>query len=99
MLNNPIRITERAATEIKHIMAHKNIPPEYRLRVGLRTGGCSGAASFVLGFDKKNENDVLYQIGDIEVLLEKRHVLYLLDVEIDFEENNEVRGFVFNTEK
>ncbi|HAS57332.1 MAG TPA: iron-sulfur cluster assembly accessory protein, partial [Algoriphagus sp.] len=29
----PISITEKAEAEIKNIMAHKNIPEEYHLRV------------------------------------------------------------------
>ena len=47
----PIEITPKAELEIKHIMATKNIPLDYFLRVGVKGGGCGGMA-FALGFDK-----------------------------------------------
>ncbi len=52
----PIEITPKAALEIKHIMATKNIPLDYFLRVGVKGGGCGGMA-YALGFDKLKPED------------------------------------------
>ena len=52
MLPNPVTLTEKAIEEIKHIMASKNIPKGYGLRIGVKGGvGCAGLG-YLLGFDK-----------------------------------------------
>ncbi len=44
-------LTEKAANEVKRIIADQKIEPETVLRVGVTGGGCSGF-SYALGFDK-----------------------------------------------
>ncbi|MCU0392314.1 MAG: iron-sulfur cluster assembly accessory protein [Thermoflexibacter sp.] len=92
----PIRITNKAAQEIKYIMAHKNIPQGYGLRVLVQGGGGCGGAKFRLGFDKLKEGDMQYITEDIPVYYEKKQLMYLMGLEIDFEERTDARGFVFN---
>ncbi|MBM3168322.1 MAG: iron-sulfur cluster assembly accessory protein [Bacteroidetes bacterium] len=91
---NPIEITPKAEEEIKHIMAHKNIPEDYFLRVGVKGGGCGGM-SFALGFDKKKPEDQQYQVQGISVLIEKKHLMFLMGLQLDFYEGQEERGFTF----
>lgn len=91
----PIDITAAAAAQVRDIMEHKNIPANYLLRIGVKGGGGCGGAGFFLGFDEPKEQDERYQIQGLEVLIDKRHVLYLLDVVLDFEDRREERGFVF----
>ena len=43
--------------EVRSIMQKKGIPKEYGLRLGIKGAGCVGT-SFLIGFDKKKENDV-----------------------------------------
>jgi iron-sulfur cluster assembly protein len=93
---NPIEITPKAVAEIQNIMSTKGIPKEYALRIGVKGGGGCGGASYFLGFDKKKENDEVYTIEGIEVLLEKRQLMYLLDLKLDFEERETERGFMFD---
>jgi iron-sulfur cluster assembly protein len=90
----PVSISERAAKEIRHIFETKNIPKDYGLRVGIKGAGCGGA-SMMLGFDKKKEGDVQYEIEGIPVFVEKKHTMYIIGKEIDFYEGSEARGFVF----
>ena len=90
----PIEITDKAREEIKNIMATKNIPTEYRLRVGVKGGGCGGMA-YNLGFDIPKENDQQFEIDGIPVLMEKRHVMFLMGMKVDFYEGAEARGFTF----
>ncbi|GAB4332294.1 MAG: hypothetical protein OHK0038_07910 [Flammeovirgaceae bacterium] len=94
-LHNPIEITKKAAEEIKYIMNHKGIPDGYCLRIGVRGGGGCGGASYFLGFDKKKDTDEVYNIEGIEVLLEKKQLMYLLDLKLDFQERETEKGFVF----
>lgn len=91
----PVDITERALTEVRHILESKKVPEGYGLRIGAKGGGCGGAVPF-LGFDTPKEKDEIYRIGGLEVYVDKRHVLYLFGLRLDFEERATERGFVFN---
>jgi iron-sulfur cluster assembly protein len=90
----PVSISVRATQEIRNIMQNKNIPDGYGLRVGIKGGGCGGAA-LMLGFDKKKDSDLVYEIDGIPVYIDKKHTLYVIGKEIDFLENAETRGFMF----
>ncbi len=90
----PIKISEKANKEIQNIIQNKNIPIDYFLRVGVKGGGCGGM-SYVLGFDKKKEGDEQFEVAGIKVLVEKKHFMFLMGMEIDFYEGNDARGFTF----
>lgn len=90
----PIVITAKAQEEIKTIMVHKNIPVDYHLRVGVKGGGCGGM-SYSLGFDKPKLGDENFEIEGIPVLVEKKHVMFLMGMTVDFFEGSEARGFTF----
>ncbi|MFA0962739.1 HesB/IscA family protein [Roseivirga sp. BDSF3-8] len=94
----PVSITPKAAEEVKNILEKKNIPEGYGLRIGVRGAGCGGM-SYVLGFDKKKEADEQYTIEDIPVYVEKKHVMYLAGLEVDFYEGSDARGFLFTDPK
>lgn len=94
-IQTPLQLTERAAQEIKNIMANKNIPEGYNLRVGVKGGGCSGM-SYVLGFDRQREHDVEFEVGGIAVFMDKRHGLYLMDTVVDYQDGLNARGFTFD---
>jgi iron-sulfur cluster assembly protein len=90
----PVTISPKAAAEIRKIMATKNIPGDYALRVGIRGGGCGGV-SLIIGFDKKKETDIAYSVQGIPVLVEKKHTMYIIGKEVDFYEGADARGFMF----
>ncbi len=88
---NPINITPKAKAEIQKAFQIKGIPEAYYLRIGLRGSACS--AAYLIGFDKQEVHDQLYEIDGITVLINKHHLMYLLGVTLDFEE--EGNGFTF----
>jgi len=90
---HPVTLSERAAEEIRKIMQTKNIPSDYGLRVGVKGGGCG--VSLLIGFDKKKESDLSYEIQGIPVYVDKKHTMYVVGKEVDFVENEEARGFTF----
>jgi iron-sulfur cluster assembly protein len=90
----PVSISTRAASEIKKIMETKNIPRDYGLRLGVKGGGCAGV-SLMLGFDRKKDSDLAYEVDGIPVYVDKKHTMYLIGKEVDFFEGEEVRGFLF----
>ena len=91
----PITLTDGAVKQLMRIKEDQKIPAEYGLRVGVKGGGCSGF-SYVLGFDEIKENDEIYEVNGIKVLMEKAHGIYLIGMEIDWVEGLNNRGFSFN---
>ncbi|MEZ4985764.1 MAG: iron-sulfur cluster assembly accessory protein [Saprospiraceae bacterium] len=91
----PIRLTEGALTQLRRIREEQSLSDEYGLRIGVKGGGCSGF-SYVLGFDAKEEQDEVYEIGGLQVFMQKSHAIYLLGMEIDWHEGLNNRGFTFN---
>ncbi len=92
---HPVTLSKKAAVEVRKIMQTKNIPPDYCLRVGIRGGSGCGGAQLILGFDKKKESDLTYQLEGIALLIDKKHMLYVIGKEVDFYEGADARGFVF----
>ena len=91
----PVSLSVRASEEIIQIMQTKNIPFNYFLRVGATGGGGCGGAKLIIGFDKKRESDLHYKHGDINMLVDKKHVLFLIGKEVDFYEGADAKGFLF----
>jgi iron-sulfur cluster assembly protein len=89
----PVTISKRAAGEVKKIMQTKNIPAGYCLRVGVRGGGCGGA-QVIIGFDKPQPNDLRYAVEGIDLLVDKKHTLYVVGKQVDFYEGSDARGFL-----
>jgi len=93
--NCPIKFTEGAIKEIKTLIYEKELGENYGLRIGVKGGGCSGF-SYVLGFDKAGEKDVLFNVDNFKVLMDKAHGMYLAGMEIDYLNGLKNRGFIFN---
>ncbi|MGA0254777.1 MAG: HesB/IscA family protein [Rhodothermales bacterium] len=91
----PVSLTARAAEEIRKIMSTKNIPEGYHLRVGAKGGGCSGM-SYILGFDRKRDHDIAFEVDGIKVFMDKRHGLYLMGTTVDYKDGLDARGFTFD---
>lgn len=92
----PVRISDKAIREVKTIMERKAIPEAYGLRIGIRGAGCAGI-SYMVGFDIKKDSDLSFEKEGIMVLIEKKHVMYLVGVELDFYDGTDERGFTFVT--
>ena len=91
---NPVILSDRASTEVKKIIANKQIPDGYGLRVGVRGGGCSGM-SYILGFDTQKEHDLQPPQDGAAISLDTRHGLYLMGTPADYHDGLDARGFVF----
>ncbi|MCY7360809.1 MAG: iron-sulfur cluster assembly accessory protein [Ignavibacteria bacterium] len=91
----PLTLTEGALKEVKSIISSKELSEEYGLRVGVEGGGCSGM-SYVLGFDKRKETDEQFEIDGIKIFMNKSHGLYLIGMQVDFQDGLSARGFTFS---
>jgi iron-sulfur cluster assembly protein len=53
----------------------------------------------LIGFDKQKESDETYYLQDIPIYVDKKHLMYVVGISIDFEETQEGRGFTFERRK
>lgn len=92
-----LKLTEKAAGEVKRIMTEQNVAGTAVLRVGVHGGGCSGF-EYALGFDPAADEsaDIVSDWHGVRVAVDRKSALYLDGTEIDFYEGLEKRGFVFN---
>ena len=88
-------LTSPAAEEIQRLRTTENIPDDQYLRVGVKGGGCSGL-SYILDFDEKKAGDEIHTLHGVEVIVDARHMMYLMGIEVDFQQGLNDRGFVFN---
>ena len=91
----PVTFTQGAVKELLKLKDQQELGEDFGLRVGVEGGGCSGM-NYVLGFDQKKDGDQEYLINDIRVFMNKAHGLYLVGMEINFQDGLNARGFTFN---
>ncbi len=66
------------------------------VRVGVKSGGCSGL-SYAMDFvDRPEDGDQLFQENGIKVLVEKKSLLYLLGTTLEYSGGLNGKGFAFN---
>ena len=92
-----VKLTERAAAEIQRVMSENDLPEGSCVRIGVRAGGCSGFQySFAFDDTTKPAEDFVSEQHGIFVAVNKMQELHLTGTEVDFYEDLDRRGFVFN---
>jgi iron-sulfur cluster assembly protein len=94
VLELPVSFTQHAVEEINRLMNMEGFDKTTYLRIGVKGGGCSGL-TYVLGFDKKEESDETYEYSGFQFVMNKSHGIYLMGMEIDWQDGLNARGFVF----
>lgn len=92
-----IKVSDTAKKKIIDLMSDDGFDAtkDY-VRVGVKSGGCSGL-SYDLKFDKtKNEEDKIFVDNDIMIAVEKKSFLYLAGTILEFSGGINGKGFVFN---
>jgi iron-sulfur cluster assembly protein len=51
--------------------------------------------TYILGFDDKQENDQVFDIGGIRCIIDNTHEMYLYGMEVDWQDGLNNRGFTF----
>lgn len=90
----PVTLTEGAIKELRKLMSAEGFDATQSLRVGVKGGGCSGM-TYVLGFDKRNEKDITFEIEGISCIMDRSHELYLFGMQVDWIDGLNNRGFTF----
>lgn len=92
-----IKVSQQAKSEVIKLMEADGF--SYLndfVRVGVKSGGCSGL-SYDLNFDKKiNQDDKIYEDNGVKILVDKKSFLYLIGTTLEFSGGLNGKGFVFN---
>jgi iron-sulfur cluster assembly accessory protein len=96
-----ITVTEKAASEVKRIIneqqAAGSFPEKVYLRLRVVGGGCSGF-QHKLDLDPTvtEKIDEVFEFHGVPVVVDKRSLMYLSDVVVDFHDDLNRRGFSIN---
>lgn len=92
-----IKVSETAKVKVSSLMREEGFDPilDY-VRVGVKSGGCSGL-SYDLNFDKKlDTEDKLFEDNQVKILVDKKSLLYLIGTTLEYSGGLNGKGFVFN---
>lgn len=92
-----IKVSENAKKRITNLMQEDGFDAaEHFVRVGVRSGGCSGL-SYELTFDKSRlEGDKVIEDNEVKIVVDKKSILYLAGTILEYSGGLNGKGFVFN---
>jgi iron-sulfur cluster assembly protein len=92
-----IKVSEQAKQKVMQLMTEDGFNPTTDfIRVGVKSGGCSGL-SYDLKFDKLKENDdKVFEDNGIKIIVDKKSFLYLIGTTLEYSGGLNGSGFVFN---
>lgn len=92
-----IQISEKAADHIHYLREKDNIPKERSLRISIKEGGCSGF-SYKMDFEDKKvqDSDKEFKSQGIPIVIEKKSLLYIMGMTLDYEGGLNGKGFIFS---
>ena len=77
-----ITMTPAAESHVVRHLEHRD--KGIGIRLGVRTTGCSGL-SYVLEFvDEKAEEDVVFNCGDVQLIIDPKSLVYLDGTQLDY---------------
>lgn len=101
-----IKVSETAQKELVSLMDQEGFDAAKDfIRVGVRSGGCSGL-SYELGFAKNEDKsddetgdkggDKVFKDGPVNILVDKKSLLYLAGTTLEYSDGLNGKGFFFN---
>jgi iron-sulfur cluster assembly protein len=92
-----VQVSESAKEKVVSLMKEDNFDPvQDYVRVGVKSGGCSGL-SYDLTFDKEHkENDKVFESNGVKIVVDKKSFLYLVGTILEYSGGLNGKGFVFN---
>lgn len=92
-----IKVASSAKEKVSVLMQEEGFDPRAAyVRVGVKSGGCSGL-SYDLSFDaEKQDNDQLFEDNNVKIVVDKKSLLYLVGTTLEYSGGLNGKGFVFN---
>ena len=96
-LKKMIKVTSDARIKVSQLMQEEGFNPDVDyIRVGVKSGGCSGL-SYDLTFDNlQSDQDRLFEDNQVRILVDKKSLLYLLGTTLEYSGGLNGKGFIFN---
>ncbi|MEW7279070.1 iron-sulfur cluster assembly accessory protein [Aquimarina sp. 2201CG1-2-11] len=92
-----IKVSDIAKNKVIELMSDDgyDATTDY-VRVGVKSGGCSGL-SYDLKFDKEQvEGDKVFEDNGVKIIVDKKSFLYLIGTTLEYSGGLNGTGFVFN---
>ena len=92
-----IKVSDKAKIEVQKLMKADGFDSssDY-VRVGVKSGGCSGL-SYDLKFDNlMSGEDKVYEDNEVKIIVDNKSFLYLIGTTLEFSGGLNGKGFVFN---
>ncbi len=92
-----IKVAPSAKSKVTTLMQEEGFDPTVDfVRVGVKSGGCSGL-SYDLKFDRDmRAEDKLFEDNEVKIVVDKKSLLYLIGTTLEFSGGLNGKGFVFN---
>ena len=95
--NFMIKVATSARDKVRTLMTEEGFDAATDfVRVGVKTGGCSGL-TYELKFDNSlDESDKVFEDNDVRIAVDKKSFLYLVGTTLEYSGGLNGKGFVFN---
>ena len=92
-----IKVSDIAKKKVIELMTDDgfNATTDY-VRVGVKSGGCSGLSYDLTFDDKKEESDKVFEENNVKIIVDKKSFLYLVGTTLEYSGGLNGKGFVFN---
>ena len=92
-----IKVSDSAKAKVIELMRDDGFNPDQDyIRVGVKSGGCSGL-SYDLKFDNSSEEgDKIFEDNGVRIIVDKKSFLYLVGTTLDYSGGLNGTGFMFN---
>jgi iron-sulfur cluster assembly protein len=90
-----ISLTDKAAGKISELLGSQQDSEGQALRVAVRGGGCSGF-QYALAFDRVKEDDHVFEVDGVSVIVDKVSMQFVFGSEVDYVEGLQGAGFQVN---
>jgi len=92
-----LNVSESAAFKAMELMREEGLNPDSAfLRVGVKSGGCSGLSYDMKFVAEAQEGDQLFEDQGVRVLVEKKSLLYLIGTTLEYSGGLNGKGFAFS---
>ena len=92
-----IKVSDTAKKKVIELMTEDGFDTTSAyVRVGVKSGGCSGL-SYDLKFDnQQHEGDKVFEDNGVKIIVDKKSFLYLIGTTLEYSGGLNGSGFVFN---
>ncbi len=94
MQKQVMSLTDAAALQVKELLNNRG-KDSAGIRIGVKSGGCSGLKYFVEYADEQRKYDEVIKDKDVTIFIDPKALMYLLGTEMNYVEEQFKAGFTF----